>query len=214
MLTKTDFGSAFKYLSARTGQPISALQHRIKTSQAEQQGVTGNNDEFFRLFRDATRSDILDSEIIEFQTHKAILGPIPVVIDLKRRLAKAGYAVGILSNSYSFVIDWQKRTWPELLETYGGPEIFSHMVHVAKPDPKIYALISGFDRIIFIEDKHAYLRYPVTHLGWIGVVMTAFQDSNEATHSTDDNKEELQGLHVVSSPESLEQLLRELGLKF
>jgi FMN phosphatase YigB (HAD superfamily) len=214
VLTHIDFGPVFEELQARTGKSVAEIRERLAKSKAIAYGIIGKNNEFFERYREAVGLALTDQEIVDFETVKASLRPVREVMGIKQRLAKAGHTIGILSNSYSFVVAWQRERWPELLDTYGGPAIFSDTAGVAKPDPRIYHLVPHFDRIIYIEDKSSYLKYPVEELGWTGILITAFQDPNEPIRAIGHGEEAVKGMHVVRDPKELERVLRDLGVEF
>ncbi len=214
ILSRMNFTKVLEALEEISGLSIEELKKRFKEHKPAHYGMVGNNEEYFRRYRLAIGTDLSDDEIILLETKNALPGPIEENVKLKKRLADAGYTVGLLSNSIDFSNKWVLNNWPEIFETYNGPAIFSDKVGVAKPDPKIYELIPKFDRVIYIEDKSSYLKYPVENMGWTGILMTDYQDFSEPIRSEGHGEEPVKGIHIVRNPEELEHLLHQLGLNF
>jgi FMN phosphatase YigB (HAD superfamily) len=109
-------------------------------------------------------------------------GPIPVLVELKRRVHEAGYSVGILSNITELALAQISSAHPELFDTFDerSPRLYSCRLGAMKPEPEIYARVEGYGKVIFIDDKELYVEVPARLLGWKGIWLTPWIDEAES----------------------------------
>jgi hypothetical protein len=100
----------------------------------------------------------------------------------KQRVHEAGYTVGILSNITELALEQISRRFPEIFETFDGrsPRLYSCRLGAMKPELEIYRRVSGYRKVIFIDDKDVYLEVPVRLLGWKGIWLTPWIDESES----------------------------------
>lgn len=143
-------------------------------------------------------------------------GKIDDVVDLKSRIFKAGYSIGLLSNISLFALETISNQWPDIFELYDDsmPKIYSYSVGTMKPHPKMYEQIKGYDKVILIDDKESYLRTGIEQFDWTGILFTPYIDHAEAIRAQhNDTTKPAKNFYVADSPKDLEGRLRKLGLK-
>jgi FMN phosphatase YigB (HAD superfamily) len=143
-------------------------------------------------------------------------GEIREVVDLKHKVFKAGYSVGILSNIGEFAFDAIGGQWPDIFDLYDPsmPAVYSYRVGSMKPQQKIYEQVKGYGKVILIDDKESYLRTGIEHFGWIGIHFTPYIDHAEAIRAQhNDTTKPANDFYVADSQKELEGCLRKLGLK-
>jgi FMN phosphatase YigB (HAD superfamily) len=114
--------------------------------------------------------------------------PIGEIVELKRRVHEAGYAVGILSNITELALAQISTTFPELFDTFdeSSPRLYSCRLGAMKPELAIYAGVDGYDKVIFIDDKELYVEVPVRFRGWKGIWLTPWIDEAESLRAVHD----------------------------
>ena len=123
--------------------------------------------------------NLTEEQLGEIVGHK-FPGEIAEMIDLKRELQQAGYAVGVLSNIGEEAHKILSRRYPEIFAVYDkrNPAILSYQMKAMKPDPRIYNAITGFETVIFIDDKDTYLQVGLNR-GWKGIHYIQYPDETE-----------------------------------
>lgn len=144
-------------------------------------------------------------------------GQIDPVVELKRRLHEAGYAVGLFSNTCEIDVEIVKKRHPEMMDVYepSNPEIFSFRAGSAKPETPMYEQIRalGFSRVVYIDDKTSYLRTGIEQFGWKGILFTPFIDKAEAMRAVHaDETRPSQNFRVANSVDELTEALRYFGV--
>ena len=121
-------------------------------------------------------------ELIESLVESAWLDPIRELIELKRRVHEAGYPVGILSNTTELALGQISSRHPEIFETFDGcsPRLYSCRLGTMKPEPEIYQAVTGYEKVIFIDDQKKYVDVPVRLRGWKGIWLTPWIDETES----------------------------------
>lgn len=170
--------------------------------------------EYFKGIREKVlfRKDVSD-EILDDIRSLALGEPIWEMVELKKKLEKLGYDIGILSthteNAYNFI----KRKCPEILHATTQAH-FSHITKIMKPDLRAY-LPFGEDKI-FIDDKISYLIPPVEKLKWKGIWYTQFIDPKEAIRGIkghDDKKYSHPNIKKANSYQEVISALQSFGIK-
>ncbi len=121
-----------------------------------------------------------DEGLVQLLSKRFEGGPIQEMVALKKRLHEAGYSVGIFSNTRETDAKVWLQNYPEMVETYSAlsPAIFSYAVGAEKPQQPMYQKVTGFEKVIYIDDKRAYLK-PGVELGWYGIWFTPYIDKEE-----------------------------------
>lgn len=121
-------------------------------------------------------------ELIESLVESCWAGPIRELVELKRRVHEAGYSVGILSNITELALEQISSRHPEIFETFDGrsPRLYSFRLGAMKPEHEIYRKVSGYEKVIFIDDKEMYVDVPVRLQGWRGIWFTPWIDETES----------------------------------
>lgn len=143
-------------------------------------------------------------------------GPIAPVVELKRRVYHAGYAVGVFSNTCEIDVQIWAGKYPGLIETFDPsyPSIFSFNVGATKPEPPMYRQIQGFEKVIFIDDKPSYLRTGIEQFGWNGILFTPFIDESEALRAVHTDKTQpSHNFRVANSIPELTESLQYFGIE-
>ena len=163
--------------------------------------------------------DARDAELCAL--YPLILGAqIDETVGLKRRLHENGYSVGIFSNTSGLIVQVIRQRYPQMLEVYdpNSPAIFSYKVKLVKPDARMFALIKGYRRVIYIDDRDSYVLEGM-RAGWQGIHFMAFIDHGEPQRQIGQQHREpahepTQGLLVANTFAELEEHLRKLGVKY
>ncbi len=140
---------------------------------------------------------------------------ISEMIALKEQLHQIGYTVGILSNIGEHVHKILLKRYPEIFAVYNPmcPSLLSYQVKVMKPEPRIYDAVVGFENIIFIDDKDAYLKVGIQR-GWKGIHYVEYPDTTEPQRkSHSDTGYQHPWLKSAKSIREVKNSLREFGVK-
>ena len=144
--------------------------------------------------------------------------PIDENIEIKRRVHKAGYSVGILSNMSQLawiVLAGKNR---KMFSTYesSSPVLMSYRLGMLKPEPEIYKLVSGYNKLVFVDDKIEYLEYPVRELGWKGIWFKGFIDPTETMRLVQEKstgKRQNKDIRIADTPEQIVSTLAYFGIE-
>jgi FMN phosphatase YigB (HAD superfamily) len=189
---------------------VDQIMRRFAELGVEKKLHTGDTPGYYDGVREATKSNMADEQIAQFRL-LVIPEQIDEMVQIKRRLHNAGYAIGILSTTSAIEHPYLQKRWPEMFESYGGPQELSYKEGRIKPDPEVYARFKA-DRIVFIDDKSAYLKHPVEELGWIGIQFTPYRDLDEPIRHTGSNHGDIEIAHknfyVANSPQDVERILQ------
>jgi FMN phosphatase YigB (HAD superfamily) len=179
-------------------------------------GKMGVEDNLARIAELVSPSKPISTEQVEALIKLNWPGKVSEVIDLKSRIFKAGYSIGLLSNISPFALEAIGSQWPDIFELYDDsmPAVYSYRVGSMKPRPEMYSRVKGYDNVIFIDDKESYLRTGIEQFGWIGIHFTPYIDHAEAIRAQhNDTTRPAKKFYVADSPKELEGRLRKLGLK-
>jgi len=137
-------------------------------------------------------------------------GPIKENVDLKNRLAKNGYPVGLFSNVSALYFRLISQKYPEIFEHFKKElTILSSEAGAVKPNPQMYLKVpEEFKEVIFIDDKPSYVNFGVK-LGWRGIVETRFVDEEDPLRFDETDNS---GLLLTTEERNLETTLKELGV--
>jgi HAD superfamily hydrolase (TIGR01509 family) len=208
------------------------FKQEFAASGIEEQQVRGrlSTDEFLaelgKMFSPKERM-IISPEMVYYHKKESALelvmncwgDSIDENITIKRRVHEAGYSVGIISNmsQLGWIVLSAKN--PEMFNVYDnhGPVILSYRVGLLKPEERMYNILAGmFDQTIFIDDKLAYLEYPIKRLGWHGIWYTEHIDPAETmrlVQKTEENLEEHTRLRKAENTDQLVMALNEFNIK-
>ncbi len=162
--------------------------------------------------RDATQDELRNA------FDKIFDSEITKMIELKKNLFKAGYAVGIFSNCSEIALG----RCPEAFSTYNPdfPVICSYKSGAVKPELPMYdeaqkwAEKNGIKKIILIEDKASYLIPGIEKYGWYGIQITEFLDTDEAIRSEHEHKSKpTKNFRKAETFDELMAALREFGVE-
>ncbi|MFH1133471.1 MAG: hypothetical protein V1735_03195 [Nanoarchaeota archaeon] len=108
--------------------------------------------------------------------------PVPETITLKQRLHEAGHAVGLFGDTPRLAHELLLRRYPEMFETFGGPQVFSYKVGYRKPASQMFEAVPTGYRVTLIEDKDSILTAAEAY-GWQGILIPTYRDESEAIMS-------------------------------
>ncbi len=113
--------------------------------------------------------------------------PIPGTVTLVKKLRSAGYETLFLSDNAPDRIEYLQQNYGFLNHFKEG--VFSHMVHVRKPDIKIYRAVldktsSSPEECAYIDDKPELLK-PAIALGMKGIVFENPAQLEKELHKLD-----------------------------
>ena len=142
-------------------------------------------------------------------------GYVRPVMELKRRLIKAGYYVGNFSNISQFAMDVIGSMCPDIFGSDNSyPGIYSYRIGDIKPNSQMYQRVTGFNDVIYIDDNIRYVAKG-HEMGWKCILFTPFADPSEAVRSSQQDEEvHSSGFKVANSEEELALALSGFGLKF
>ena len=145
-------------------------------------GLISRSESVERLRKLIGPREPVTDELIESLVDSCWLVPVREIVKLKQRVHEAGYTVGILSNITELALEQISRRFPEIFETFDGrsPRLYSCRLGAMKPELEIYRRVSGYRKVIFIDDKDVYLEVPVRLLGWKGIWLTPWIDESES----------------------------------
>lgn len=141
--------------------------------------------------------------------------PVEEMIELKRRVYKAGYSVGIFSNMSELGLKVISEMEPKIFETYDSsfPSIFSFKVGSIKPHPAMYQEIKGYDKVILIDDNESYIRMGIDTFEWYGILFTPFIDEAEASRPAGKSVViPSENLRIVNSVDEVVEPLKYFGV--
>jgi FMN phosphatase YigB (HAD superfamily) len=218
VLVQLNSKRVFEELTKHSKYSMEEVMQRVAASGIERDLNLGDTQAYYDGIRKAVGIDISDEEIRRIRRF-IIPDKAAAMVELKRRLHDAGHMIGLLSTVDEIGFSHIEKNWPEIYETWGGPKMYSHEAQVLKPDAKAYVPFVGMaDRIIFIDDKSAYLKYPIEELGWFGILFTPFQDMYEPIRFVAGNHSEVaienERFFTARSAEDVERILGEIGLEF
>lgn len=159
-------------------------------------------------------ANVTEDQLEDIIKHK-FPGVIGEMIALKRELHEAGYAVGLLSNIGEEGHRILERRYPEIFALYDSrnPSILSYQIKAMKPDKRIYDAITGFERVIFIDDKEKYLQVGIEK-GWKGIHYTQYPDETEPQRkSHSDTGYTNENLRRANSLAEVKKALNEFGVR-
>ncbi len=220
VLIKLDFNRAYDEVEKRSGIKKEIIRQQIAKSRIERLRNEGNEQAYFDGMRKILQDNNISEEEINEIIHLALPEASQEMIELKRKLHDAGYAIGILSTLAPATKEYINKNWPEMLESWDGPKQLSYETKILKPEPGAYSPFTklGFDKIIFIDDKSAYLKHPVEKLGWIGINFIEYKDAKDPmldVGKEHQDVEDIRGqLYVARTPKEVEIILKKMGLKF
>lgn len=142
--------------------------------------------------------------------------PMYDMIELKRKVYESGCCVGIFSNMSELGYKVISEMNPEMFETFdpSSPLILSFQVGSMKPKPEMYRKVSGYDKVILIDDNELYVRKGVEDFGWCGISFTPFIDKAEASRPVSRDKGKPSGnLRIANSIEEVVESLKYFGVK-
>jgi FMN phosphatase YigB (HAD superfamily) len=214
VLVRLEYGRVFTALERKSGKPGEQIKKEIAERKLERLRNLNKEKEYFAGLRQILGLQLSDDELTRI-TNLSLPAKTELV-DLKRRLHEAGYTIGISSTLAPRTKEYLDQRWPEMLETWGGPRVFSYESGVLKPDPKAYERFTktGASRIFYIEDNTTYLTHPVEKLGWTGILLTAYQDQSEPMKLVMDHAATSKNILLAQTPDDVERILREHSLQF
>ena len=145
-------------LSELTGRPIPQLLATIFGGPNQIAYETGliETADFAREINRQLGTDVPEAMLVQAATE--IFWPNWQIIPLVASLARAGWPLGILSNTCSAHWEYVTANYRFLRHLFGGPVILSYEVRAMKPAEPIYAAaqrLAGVDakRIFFVDDR-------------------------------------------------------------
>ncbi len=220
VLVKLEFKNMFLKYAQKSGIPEEEIKKKLAEGNIERERNLGNDKEYYRGIREILKNENLSEKWIDTAVNSSLPEQIEKIVNLKEKLHDAGYEIGILSTNANAAMKFLSKKWPKMLETWGGLALYSQQTKILKPDPKAYEEFTKLaaKRIIFIDDKSAYLKYPCEKLGWIGIHFTKYRDLDEPIRyvkGSHQDAEEINGTYYQAETEQeVEAILRKLGLKF
>ena len=220
VLVKLEFKNMFLKYAQRSGIPQEEIKKKLAESNIEKERNLGNDEEYYQGIRKILKDQTLSDAWINAVVNSSLPEQIEKMVNLKEKLHLAGYEIGILSTNANAAMKLLSKKWPKMLETWGGLALYSQQTRILKPDPKAYEPFTklAVKRIIFIDDKSAYLKYPCEKLGWIGIHFTKYRDLDEPIRyikGSHQDEEQIKGAYYqAETEEEVEAILRKLGLKF
>ncbi|MBI4014692.1 MAG: hypothetical protein HY365_01925 [Candidatus Aenigmarchaeota archaeon] len=214
VLLRLRFARFYRQAGKIAGISPEEFKARYVSANLPQRGFTGEM-RFRQYVKELNK--ILNAKISYREAEKLVslhLGaPIAGMLRLKKRLHEKGYCVGILSNVSEFAYKITMKKCPEIFDVFSSvnPRILSFRTGFRKPQSAIYKKIRGYDTVVFIDDKAAYVKEGIKH-GWKGVVFTAFIDSEEASRAQDGDMRTPKGAKVARSMKELKEALRSYGI--
>lgn len=142
--------------------------------------------------------------------------PVEEMIELKRRVYEAGYSIGIFSNISELAVEVISGIHSGIFETFkpSFPSIFSFQIGSMKPKPEMYQRITGYNKVILIDDKTSYLSTGIKKFGWFGILFTPFIDEAEAirfVHNT--TTKPLKNFRTADSVKAVIESLKYFGVE-
>lgn len=218
VLIKLDYGEFYREAAKHSTLDADAIERAYVERFLDDQTNRGdiNAEQFYRELRGCLEQskDLTDKQLGAIIEHK-FAGTISEMIQLKKELHEAGYAVGLLSNigeeSHKILL----RIYPEIFTVYDprNPAILSYQMKAMKPDKRVYEAITGFERVIFIDDKERYLQVCIEK-GWKGIHYTQYPDENEPQRkSHSDFGYTNENLRRANSLADVKKALQEFGVR-
>ncbi len=189
------------------------------SNEIQKYSLTGNLalEEYFEKLRGIISSGkYISNKEFEDLFAFALGESIDEIIKLKKRIYEAGYSVGIFSNIDDIALKIIKQMDGEVFETYdkSNPVIYSHEVGHTKIDKEMYEKISGYDRIVYIDDNENYLKIGIEKFSWYGILFTEYIDDAEAIRLVHNDKTRPEkNFKIANNIGGLENALREFGIK-
>ena len=134
--------------------------------------------------------------------------PIKSMLTLRDGLFDSGYAVGLFSNISLLALETISARFPEIFDVY-GPRVYSFEVGSIKPEPEMYRRITGYGKVVLIDDKEKYLKTGKDDFGWHCILYTEFIDKSEAIRQIHDSDSE-GDFRTASSAEEVAKILKEI----
>jgi len=212
IVLRMDFATMFAEFAKHSKHTADEIKKRFAKTAIDKHLMLGEGEE---EYFDGIRAIIENYSVSDGELLRILKLCIPAQIDemvaLKRRLHEASYRIGIFSNIGRWACQYLDQELPEVLESWGGPRVFSYQAHHIKPEPAVYALFrEEAGRIFYLDDKSAYLKYPVEHLGWIGIHLTCYQDFDEPIRHVGEGHQDARisgEWHEAATPADVEKIL-------
>ena len=216
------YNEAVKYIPKHKKVQAEEFKKKYADTELEKRVLTGKITT--KEFADGIRSVISpdtgwekDDDILSLYS-QCWKGPIDSTVRLKYAIHNAGHAVGLFSNISEYGVRKLSGAYPDLFETFGGPQVYSYLIGDIKPNPPMYRTVQelGFKKIIFIDDKESYLRTG-EKFGWYCSLFTPYVDSSEAIksflgHSTANQVQETEKFRVANNEQELRTVLMDFGV--
>jgi FMN phosphatase YigB (HAD superfamily) len=220
VLHTNDYSRFYRKASELSGGRLSADDFKAAylRKDLERLGLVGNisNEDYLKeiakiIYPDGNyrKSDIYDAVSLCFGPQN------DEMLQIKRMLYQKGYTIGIFSNTTPLHAEIIRNKFPEVYDTYDKsfPAIFSFNVHAIKPDPPMYELIKGFEKVILIDDKVSYLKTGIEQFGWFGIQYTGTIDPSEAIRAIHKNEEKpSKNFLIADNGQSCIEALRKSGI--
>jgi len=219
VLLELNYTGLYEAGAKQTNQTPEQFKQDYISSKIEPKVLSGeiSNKQYLQELKSLLR----DNSLTESQLAKIVRNcwgnQIKETVSLKKKIAEAGYSVGLFSNANQFAKNILSKEFPEMFKTYGGPKIYSYKVGAVKPNHPMFEKVQkmGFNNITYIEDNEPYVREGI-EFGWNGILFTPYIDSAEAVRQT-------KGSHDISlshekfrqadNIKELEQALNDFGIK-
>ena len=218
VLIKLSYGDFYREAAKHSTLDVHAIEKAFLESSLDDRTNRGdiNAAQFFSELRSCLElsKSLTEEQLEEIVGHK-FPGEIAEMIDLKRELHEAGYAVGVLSNIGEEAHRILECRYPEIFAVYDrrNPAILSYQMKAMKPDPRVYDAITGFERIIFIDDKDKYLQVGINR-GWKGIHFTQYPDETEPQRkSHSDTGYTNENIRRANSLAEVKKALNDFGVK-
>ena len=218
VLIKLSYGDLYREAAKHSRLDEGAIEKAFLESSLDDRTNRGdiNAAQFFSELRTCLQlsKNLTKEQLEEIVEHK-FPGEIIEMIDLKKELHEAGYAVGVLSNIGEEAHKILNKRYPELFAVYDkrNPAILSYQMKAMKPDLRVYDAISGFETVIFIDDKDKYLQVGLNK-GWKGIHYTEYPDETEPQRkSHSDTGYEDENIRRANSVAEVKKALQEFGVK-
>lgn len=218
VLVRLDYEGFYKAAAQHSPFDASTVEKHYLESSLDDLAIEGRitAQEFFQKLRTVLSfpASFSQEKLIRI-FEKTFPEQIQEMVDLKRELSQAGYAVGLFSNIGEHAHALLSRKFPEIFNLYNSnnPAILSYKIHTMKQKPIMYESVHGYDTVILLDDKNQYLRIGIEHSGWYGIHFTKYIDKSEAQRKTHAEVEyHSQKLRNANSLETVRVALKNFGV--
>jgi len=214
VLLELDYESFYLEVEYRFGIDVKYFSPRY--SELELEALKGllTSQEYLEGLKKILDTNISEAELVEL-TDISWKKQINGTVNLKKKLYEAGYSVGLFSNISRIAVERLSKRFPNIFKTFDqkSPKIYSFIEGDVKPNSRMYDTVSGYDQVILIEDKEAYLS-KAQEYGWKGIFYSEFIDTHEAIRSFKGHVAmDLSGFETAENLIGLYDALRRLQIK-